>query len=308
MLNLLFAVACSVTIGVIFKHTGPTDIDRTTLLTVNYAAAVGVASLLIALGGRSVGGGLGLSVPLIGLGVGTGALLIAGFFLLAHATDVAGMSLAIGVMRVSVVVPFLASWLLWNEVPSAAQGIGMVFAGAAFFLIARKERRPEPVPVGAGGKRDGSDDPAALSTVDWHAFGILALTFCMGGAVDLSMKTFEEVFGSGNSRVLFLLLAFGVAFVIGVVIVGVRALRYGRWPQMRTIGWGILLGVVNYGSLEFILRAIAVLPGPFVFPANNIAIMVLASLLGVYIWGEHLSRANRVGIGLAIVALVMLKL
>lgn len=307
MINLAFAVVCSVAIGMIFKHTGPLDIDRTALLTVNYGAAVGVAGLLIAMGGRSVEGKLGLSPTLLLLGVGTGALLIAGFFLLAYATDVAGMSLAIGVMRVSVVIPFLASWLVWEEVPSVAQGIGMVLAGAAFFLIARKERRPEPVPVGAGTTGVEEAIPEAVSDVDWHAFGVLALTFCMGGAVDLSMKTFEEGFGTTNSRVLFLLLAFGVAFLIGVVMVGARGFRKGKWPGPRAMGWGLLLGIVNYGSLEFILRAIAVLPGPFVFPANNIAIMVLAAVLGVYLWNEHLSRANRIGIGLAIVALVLLK-
>jgi drug/metabolite transporter (DMT)-like permease len=308
MINLVFAVVCSVAIGMIFKHTGPLeDIDRTALLTINYAAAVGVAGLLIGMGGRSVEGSLGLSPGLLALGAGTGALLIAGFFLLAYATDVAGMSLAIGVMRVSVVIPFLASWLVWGEVPSVAQGVGMVLAAAAFFLIARKERRPEPVPVAAA-PAGGADVHDLVSDVDWHAFGVLALTFCMGGAVDLSMKTFEEGFGATNSRVLFLLLAFGGAFLIGAVMVGKRALREGEWPGARTVGWGVLLGVVNYGSLEFILRAIAVLPGPFVFPANNIAIMVLAAVLGVYFWNEHLSRANRIGIGLAIIALVMLRL
>lgn len=308
MINLVFAVACSVAIGMIFKHTGPMEIDRTALLTVNYGAAVGVAGLLIGMGGRAVEGGLGLSTGLLVLGIGTGALLIAGFFLLAHATDVAGMSLAIGVMRVSVVIPFLASWLVWGEVPSLAQGVGMVMAGAAFFLIAWKQRRPEPVrAVTAPVLETGSVHDVA-SDVDWYAFGVLALTFCMGGAVDLSMKTFEEGFGSSNSRVLFLLLAFGVAFVIGLVMVGMRAVRSGDWPGPRALGWGVLLGLVNYGSLEFILRAIAQLPGPFVFPANNIAIMVLAAVLGVYLWDEHLSRPNRIGIGLAIVALVMLRL
>ena len=309
MINLAFAVACSVAIGMVFKHTGPMeDVDRTALLTINYGTAVGVAGVLIWMGGRSLDGRLGLSPMLLLLGGATGALLIAGFFLLAYATDVAGMSLAIGVMRVSVVIPFLASWLLWQEVPSVAQGIGMVLAAVAFFLIAQKHRRPQPVAAGGGPVPDPDPVPDLASDVDWHAFGVLALTFLMGGAVDLSMKTFEEGFGTTNSQVLFLLLAFGVAFLIGAVMVGARVVRHGAWPNGRTIGWGLVLGVVNYGSLEFILRAIAELPGPFVFPANNIAIMVLAAVLGVYFWDEYLSLTNRVGIGLAIVALVMLKL
>jgi drug/metabolite transporter (DMT)-like permease len=299
MIELALAVVCSVAIGMIFKHTGPKDIDRTVMLTVNYAAAVGVAALLMGLGGREVGKGLGLSGELLLLGGGVGALLIAGFYLLSYATDVAGMSLAVGVTRVSVVIPFLASWLVWNEVPSVAQGGGMVLAAVAFFLIAQKHR---PSTDGHGGLVAGQDGPL---DIDWHAFGVLALTFCSGGAVDLSMKTFEEVYGAENSRVLFLLLAFGGAFLVGAAIIAVRGLRGRQW---RAVGWGLLLGIVNYGSLEFILRAIAALPGPFVFPANNIAIMVLSAVIGVYVWSERLSFTNRVGMALAVLALVLLRL
>lgn len=302
MIELALAVVCSVAIGMIFKHTGPQDIDRAALLTVNYAAAVGVAALLIGVGGREMEKGLGLSLGLLLLGGGVGALLIAGFYLLAYATDVAGMSLAVGVTRVSVVIPFLASWLVWNEVPSVAQGGGMVLAAVAFFLIAQKHRPPTDGTAGLVSMQDGRPG------MDWHAFGVLALTFCSGGAVDLSMKTFEEAFGADNSRVLFLLLAFGGAFLIGAVIVAVRVLRGHSWPSGRTVGWGLLLGVVNYGSLEFILRAIAELPGPFVFPANNIAIMVLSAVIGVYVWHERLSLTNQVGMALAVLALVLLRL
>ena len=313
MINLAFAVLCSVGIGMVFKHAGRLGLDRTALLTVNYAAAVAVGGVLVGIGGRSTEVGLELSPGLLALSVGTGALLIAGFFILAVATDEAGMSLATGVMRVSVVIPFLASWLVWDEVPSLTQGAGMMLAAVAFFLIAQKERRPEPVPVQAAagqGDVEGAVEPGPSTepVIDWRAFGVLALTFCSGGAVDLSMKTFEEGFGATNSRVLFLMGAFGIAFLIGAVVVGHRAIRYGRWPERRTVGWGLFLGVINYGSLEFLLRAVEVLPGTVVFPANNIAIMVLAAAVGVFFWNEHLSRANRIGIGLAVAALVLLRL
>jgi len=303
MIDLALAVLCAVSIGMIFKHTGRRGLDRTTLLTVNYAAAVGVAALLLGAGGRSLEGGGALSPALLGLAGGVGVLLIAGFFLLSYATDVAGMSLAIGVMRVSVVVPFLASWLVWEEIPSGPQGLGMGLAAVAFFLIAQKHQGP--VPGRAGG---ASSLGATGERIDWHAFLILALTFCAGGGVDLSMKAFEEGFGDSSSRVLFLLLAFGAAFVVGAAIVVGRGLWQGRWPGPAAVGWGVVLGVVNYGSLEFLLRAVAELPGPFVFPANNIAIMVLAATLGVVVWGERLSRANYVGLGLAVLALILLRL
>lgn len=320
MIYLVLAVCCSLAIGMIFKYTGRQQMDRTALLTVNYAAAVGVAGALLALGGRTVSGGLTADAALVTLAVVTGALLIFGFFVLSLATDVAGMSLAIGVMRVSVVIPFLMSWIIWDEAPTAAQVAGLVLASAAFFLIARRHRpvpSPERATATAAATAGGPAMPSATAPpvtdaddegASWRVFGVLALVFLSGGAVDVTMKTFEEGFGAQNSRVLFLLLAFGIAFLIGLSVVLWRGLRRGTWLTHTTVGCGVLLGVINYGSLEFILRAIEQLPGTFVFPVNNIAIVLLAALLGVTVWGEQLSRTNRVGLALAVVALLLLNL
>lgn len=318
MIHLVLAVGCGLAIGMIFKHAARRRLDRLALLTCNYAVALVLALALLAVGeagasGDALSDGLEADAALIALGTATGALFIVGFFLLALATEVAGMSLAIGVMRVSVVVPFLASWLIWGERPSPAQGVGLVLASAAFFLIARKDQpaaQPVPQPVPADEPADGQSaaSPVEMKTAGAGVFVVLAGLFCCDGIVLVSMKTFDEVFAAQNSRALFLLLVFGVAFCIGLIVVLARGVRSGRWPGGVTLAWGALLGIVNYGSVEFLLRAIRQLSGPFVFPANNIALVIGAALLGVYVWGERLSRLNWMGLSLAALALVLLNL
>ncbi len=302
MLYLALAVTCSVAIAAIFKFSERRGMDRVALLTVNYAVAFAVAGGLLASGVGAVGEGLALRPGLIGLGVLTGTLFITGFVLFSYAIRVAGMSLATGVMRLAVALPFLASWFVWGEVPSPAQLIGLAVAGVAFFLIARRN-----APASTAEIVDVAD--SANEHADrLRVAGVLALLFLAGGSVDIAMKTFDEVFAAANSRALFLLMVFGVAFGIGLVFVVARGVRTGDWPRGATLGWGVVLGVVNYGSAEFILQAIARLSGPFVFPVNNIAIVIGATLLGVLVWGERLSAANRLGLGLAAVALVLLGL
>ncbi len=352
MLFLALAVCCSVSIGMIFKVTGRYDLDRTALLTINYAAAVGVAATLIALGGREEAAGLTLTPSLVVLGVGTGALLIFGFFMLSLSTDVAGMGLSIGVMRVSVVIPFLASWLVWSEEPSVAQLAGMGIAATSFFLLAQTKQDAsaepkfadtsatyslahEPPKAAVGSPAHGASEPGTehetetatrsslaespaqtsgeadgFDVPDPGAKAVLTLfvLFLAGGAVDIIMKTFQESFGASNSRFMFLLLSFGIAFLIGFAYVLQRGLRTGEWPDRETWAWGTILGVINYGSLEFLLRALEVLPGTVVFPINNIAIVVLAAILGVVFWGERLSKINLAGLALALVGLVLLNL
>ena len=322
MLYLVLAILCSVTIGVLFKYTGQQGVDRVALLTINYVAAVGVGVVLFATGGSVVEGDVNLSAGMLGLSAVVGVLLIAGFFLLSLATDLAGMSLALGVWRVSVVLPFLASWVIWAEPPSGWQGAGMALAAIAFFLIARqspsnaaREEETASVPPTAPAEADSDAEsvaPAPVQTVAEEApavasFGVLLLLFLSSGAIDISLKTFSETYNAAQGeQAFFLLLSFGMAGLVGLVPVLAKGLRHGEWPTVAAYGWGTVLGIVNYGSLEFLLRALGVFPGTVVFPVNHLAIVLLGAVVGVFIFGEYLSRINRWGIALATVALVLL--
>ena len=294
MLWLVLAVLCNLAIAMLFKYSERRGLDRAALLTVNYAVAGAVAAILFASTGESgpavLRGGLGLPV----LSIGTGVLFIGGYYLFAYSIREAGMGLATGIVKIAVVLPVLASWFIWKEIPSRFQMAGLVLAGAAFFLIAQPAGRANL--SGAPHHKPGR----------WRMAGILGLLFLSGGLVDIAMKTFGEVYASANSRSLFLLCVFSVAFLVGGGLVVGKGMRTGKWPQRPVYVWGLVLGLVNYGSAAFILGAIEELPGPFVFPVNNIAIVVGAAALGVGVWGERLSKTNLAGLAMAAVALALL--
>lgn len=296
MLWLAFAVSCSLAIAMIFKHGERSGLDRTALLTVNYGVAFVVSVLLL---GREAGG-FEASGGVLTLGIVLGALFIGGFYLFSYAIREVGMGLATGVMRLSVAIPFFVSWLVWGDEAGTLQLLGLAIAGVAFFLIARpaaKPGRPDPNPSAP----DGAETHSGLKAVL-----VLGLLFLSGGLVDVSMKAFGTLYAETTSQTLFLLFVFGVAFLIGAVVVIGSGLRTGHWPRRAAYGWGTVLGLVNYGSADFLLRALADLPGTFVFPANSIAIVMGATLLGIVVWQERLTLANWVGIGAAAVALGLL--
>ncbi|MCH7976631.1 MAG: EamA family transporter [Bacteroidetes bacterium] len=293
MLWLVLAVSCNLAIAMLFKYSERRGLDRAVLLTVNYAVASILAAVFVFIGegGPAVlRGGLGLPA----LSIGTGVLFIGGYYLFAYSIREAGMGLATGIVKIAVVLPVLASWVIWKEVSSSLQMAGLVLAGAAFFLIAQPG-------ASAGLPRGAPHKHGRL----WMA-GVLGLLFLSGGLVDIAMKTFGEIFASTNSRSLFLLFVFSVAFLVGVGLVLGKGMRTRQWPERPEYGWGLLLGLVNYGSAAFILGAIDELPGPFVFPVNNIAIVVGAAALGVGVWGERLSKTNWTGLAMAAAALALL--
>ena len=297
MLFLALAVACSLAIAVLFKVAERRDLDRTALLTVNYAAAAALA-----LGLQGVAPPEALTAGLVGLGVWQGVLFIGGFWLFSRAIREAGMGLAAGVMRLSVVVPFLASWLVWDEAPGTLQLVGLALAGGAFFLVAR----PAAEPAGKLGPPAPPEDDDAPPEGGVGTVAVLGLLFVTGGLVDVNMKAFQEAFAARVPTSTFLLFVFGVAFAVGLAAVAWTGLRAGRWPRGEVVAWGVVLGLVNYGSAEFLLRALAEIPGPVAFPANSVAIVFGAALIGRFVWRERLSRANVAGLALAGGALVLL--
>ncbi len=297
MLFLALAVACSLAIAVLFNLSERRDLDRTALLTVNYAAAA-----VLAAGLQGVAPADAVTAGLVGLGVVQGVLFIAGFWLFSVAIRTAGMGLAAGVMRLSVVVPFLASWLVWDEpTPSALQVLGLACAAVAFFLVAR----PAAEAPGKVGPPE-ADVPPTEPASGRSAAVLLGLLFVTGGVVDLNMKVFREAFAGAVPISTFLLFVFGVAFAVGAGAVVWTGVRTGRWPRGEVVGWGVGLGLVNYGSAEFLLRALDTLDGTVAFPANSVAIVFGAAVIGWLVWRERLSRANLAGLGLAGLALVLL--
>ncbi|MFT5144287.1 MAG: drug/metabolite transporter (DMT)-like permease [Rhodothermales bacterium] len=300
MIYLFLAICCSLALGAIFKHISGLGLDRMQLLAYNYlvASAVGV-SLLSARNPAAVQ--FLRDPPFLGLAVGTGFVLVCGFFVFALSTERAGMSMTVAVMRVGVAIPFLASWLLWGEDPTLGQWIGLGLVAAALFMITRPKS-----PSGSGARSAATSGPGIhpASGAGGSVASILLLVFITGGSADLMFKGFDVKFGGQVGEDAFITVAFGVAFLLSALVLTLRREPLRDVPA--TVLWGGLLGLVNYGSLLFILGAVARLPAAVVFPTNAVAIVVGAAALGVIIWKEELSLLNRAGVGLAAVAVLFL--
>jgi drug/metabolite transporter (DMT)-like permease len=286
MVYLALAVVCSLVIGVIFKLARRVGIDRLGLLTVNYFVAMLLALCIgpeVALDGRASDITL-----LISVGLANGVLFVVGFGLYAAAIERVGLALSAATMRIAVLIPFVASWVIWHELPTTLQLPGMVVAVGAFGLMA--------LPLADQNRRTVAEHPAAL----------LALLFLVAGITDTTLKVYDEHLADFASRSTYLFVAFAGAFVSGVLyLVGSRR-RLSSALSVRTLAGGLALGLLNYGSVEFFLQALAELPGTLVFPVNHVAVLVGGTLLGVLIWKEVLSRSNWLGLALACLALALL--
>jgi drug/metabolite transporter (DMT)-like permease len=291
LIFLVLAIVAGLSVSVVFKLVGSRGVDRLTFITTNYIAAGITAFVVLMIGNANLDV---VSDPgLTTFGIALGAIFIGGFMLFSWAIPAIGVAIVIGVLRTSIVLAFLASWLVWNEEPSGAQFVGMFIAVSAFFLISKL------------------DEPGTTTTSGPSRkvkFIVLTILFFNIGTVDLSMKAFDEWFADDFHVSVFAWLIFSSAATYGLIAIVVRGFLYSKWPDMRSVGWGVVLGVINFGSIDFLVRALDILPGTFVLPINGIAGTIGATALGVVVWREHLSRVNWIGIGMATTALVLLNL
>ena len=77
---------------------------------------------------------------------------------------------------------------------------------------------------------------------------------------------------------------------------------------VQDIGFGILLGVPNYFSCRFLLKALNSVPAVIAFPTFSVSAVVIVTLAGLLVFKEKLSKKQWIALGIILVALIMLNI
>ena len=95
------------------------------------------------------------------------------------------------------------------------------------------------------------------------------------------------------------------AIVAGVLMLAIRLLQGKEKIDRRSLVGAITLGVPNYLSFYTLLLALSQFGsnGAFVYPLYNIGVIIVAALVAVIFFRETHSVANKIGLGLAILAI-----
>ena len=131
----------------------------------------------------------------------------------------------------------------------------------------------------------------------------LFLILINSGLCDGMSKVHEEL---GNPALSdhFLFYTFAVALILCVGLIVAKKESFS-W---KDIAFGILLGVPNYFSASFLLKALNDLAAVIVFPTFSVATVVVISMTGVLAFKEKLSKKQWIGMGVILIALVLLNI
>ena len=223
--------------------------------------------------------------PWFYIALALGFLFIAIFNVMALTAQKNGLSVASVASKMSVIIPVLFGIIIYKESVGFYKILGIILALVAVVLASIKPK-----------------SKVKLS----RSIYLPVILFLGSGVIETSVNHFAP---DGNMP-LFLAIIFASAGVIGFIMVGLKSFKAKQRFKRKSIPFGIALGLVNYSSMYFLLKALRVegLETSSVFTINNVAVVAVSCLIGLLVFKEVISYKNWIGIGLALISIILVTL
>lgn len=220
-----------------------------------------------------------------------GLIFITVFTIMALTTQKFGVSVASVISKMSLVIPVVAAYYLYNDNFNWVKITGIIMALTAVYLTNTKKEK-----TGIGIKTQ------ALVLI------LPVALFVGNGLIDTLLKYSQENFVLPADREFFISSLFGSAALAGIISLIYRKLAKRKKFVTKSLFGGIPLGIINFFSLYFLLKALETpeIESSVVFPVLNVGIVFLSAVIGLIMFKEHLTVKNKIGIALAILAIIFI--
>ncbi|WP_461127995.1 EamA/RhaT family transporter [Spirosoma aerophilum] len=298
MLFLSLSILLSVLLLLNFRLFPRYDIDTFQAIVFNYPVCF-ITGFLLLPTGQSFSIDFSQTWTWLALGLGVGFILT--FLLSGASTQRTGITATSLANNLSLVIPVCFSLFVFQTGRAGAfdalNYLGLLLALIAVGLSTYKKETPaDPV--------EGQMVPTP------KRLGINVLlpvaVFLFYGATNTMINYMNLRFIPSADKTVQVTLTMVVgAIAAGLVMLGVRIIQGKERIQIRSLVGAVTLGVPNFLSFYTLLLALSAFGsnGAFVYPIYNIGVILLAALVAALFFREHLSTANKLGLGLAVVAI-----
>ncbi len=278
MIYLILAFCASALVSIIMRMSEKYVKNNISMLAMNYVMCIVLAGFYTGFAkifAETEGSGLAW-----GLGAFNGILYLLGFVLLQVNVEKNGVVLSATFMKLGVLVPTVVSVVFFGEVPKVVQMCGFILAIVAIILINLEKEQ-----TSAGFKA-----------------GLIFLLLAGGGG-DAMSKVYEEL-GHADSEDKFLFCTFAAALVMCVMLAFSKKQRLLK----EDLFWGLFIGIPNYYSARFLLKALSFVPAVVAYPTYSVAGILLVTAAGVFFFKEKMSTRQKSAISIILAALILLNI
>lgn len=216
-----------------------------------------------------------------------GAYFIFLFNLISYSTAKQGMTVTTIANKLSLVIPVIFSWWLYNDSLGMLKVMGIILAIPAVYMATKKTDKDLP-------------------TINLL---LPFFIFICSGLLDAALKYMQHYhLDSHSQQSAFTITIFAVAGVTGSLYVIIRILLgKDKWDTKSLIA-GVLLGIPNYFSILYLIKLFdsGFMQSSAIIPVNNIGIVVSTTLVAILAFKETTSRQRIAGVILSIIAIVLI--
>lgn len=224
--------------------------------------------------------------PWFGFSVFLGFLFVSIFYAIAKTAQTISVAASMVAAKLSVVLPVIFAVFLYHETLEIVQIIGMVLSFFAVFFISNSNG-------------ESSNSKNLLLPI---------IVFLGSGAIDTLLNYVEQSFIPAFEAAHIITTVFFMAFLVGASFLLIQIAQGKTRFTWTNALWGLALGLPNYFSMYYLLKTLEVYQGSSIFPVNNIGIVATSTLAAYVFFREALSRLKLIGLGLAIVAIILMSL
>lgn len=220
-----------------------------------------------------------------------GTLFISLFLLMGKSSQENGIGITSVTVKMSLAIPVTMAIFLYNEQVYFTKVLGIIGALIGVFLITYKKKSERK-------KKTAGN------------FIYLPILFIGSGLLDTLLNYVEKEASGDLSLALFSAIGFGIAGIIGFVVL-VGALFTGKQNlAWRNVVGGVVLGVPNFFSIYFLMMAVRYpdLDDSVTYALNNVGIVMASFLIGIIAFKESTTMLKIIGGMIAVAAIILLSL
>ncbi len=217
-----------------------------------------------------------------------GILFISLFNVMALTAQRNGLSVVSVASKMSVVIPIIFGLYVYKEQLNVLKGFGILLALIAVYLTSQKQN----------------------TSRNTNSIWLPIILFFGSGLLDTTLKYLETTYVAKADIPIFSASIFFIAGILGAVFILIQAFKTKVNIEFKTVGGGIILGVINYYSIYLLLKALQYkgLESSTLFTINNVSIVTLSTLVGLLFFKEQLGVKNWIGIVTAIISILLITL
>ncbi len=284
MLFLIISIILNSYIGLIFKFFEPYKINIPQTIILNYWICVFTGLLFV---GKIPISSNSFSQSWFYWAIVMGILFISIFNVIGISTQKVGATITQAANKLSLAIPVLFSIIFYHEKLNALKIIGILIAFVAVILVVWKKNN------------DNTNKTTSLQII------LPIILFIGSGTIDTITKFVEKNYITSAT----IANSYLITTFLSAAVVGSFFLIYKKETiKLINIKAAIILGIPNYFSIYFLIKALQIksLSSSAIIPINNISILILVSLVGIFLLKEKITKLNLIGLILALLSITLI--